>query len=80
MQTNVGFACAATVGILKSALKSNAPTNRAIVKHVKIDEIIEIVEYGVAESAPWHKQYPLSGGDYNNAVGKQNGCSPWCGI
>ena len=37
-------------------------------KHIKIDEIIEIVEYSVAESAPWHKQFPLSVGDYNNVV------------
>ena len=27
-----------------------------------------IVEFGVAESAPWHKEFPLSKGDYNNVV------------
>ena len=39
-------------------------------KHITVDEIVEIVEFGVAESAPWHKEFPLSGGDYNNVVGE----------
>ena len=61
---NVGFACAAAVSILRSALKSNTPANRAIVKHTRTDETIEVVEYSAADSVPWHKQFPLSGGDY----------------
>ena len=52
------------MGILKSAWKSNYPASRAIAKHATIDKIIEVVEYSVADSAPWHKQFPLSGGDY----------------
>ena len=44
------------------------PTGLCIVKHATIDEIVEIVGYGVAGFAPWHKQFPLSGGDYNNVV------------
>ena len=56
------------MSILKSALKNNAPANRAIVQRTTVDKTFEIVELGVAESAPWHKEFPLSGGDYNNVV------------
>ena len=40
----------------------------ATVKHTTVDEIVAIVEFGVAESAPRHKELPLSRGDYNNVV------------
>ena len=33
-----------------------------------IDEIVEITEYGVTDSAPWHKEFPQSKGDYNKVV------------
>ena len=33
-----------------------------------VDEIVETVEFGVAEFAPWHKEFPQSKGDYNNVV------------
>ena len=56
------------MSILKSALKIDAPANRAIVKHTTVDEIVEIVEFGVAGSAPRHKELPLSRGGYNNVV------------
>ena len=56
------------MGTSKSALKGNAPANRAIVKCTKIDEIVEIVEYGVSDSAPWHKEFPQSKGDCNKVV------------
>ena len=56
------------MSILKSALKSYTPANRAFVKHTKIDETIEFVEDSVADSVPWHKQFLLSGGDYGNVV------------
>ena len=56
------------MSIHKSALKSHAPANRAIVKRTMVDEIVEIVEFGVSESAPRHKGFPLSKGDYNNVV------------
>ena len=62
------MACTAPLSILESAVKSRTPANRAFVKHTSIDEIAEIVEYGVSESAPWHKEFPLSKGDYNNVV------------
>ena len=62
------FVCAATVGILKSALKGNTPVNRAVVKLTTIDEIAEIVEHRVADSARWHRKLPPSSGDYDNIV------------
>ena len=62
------FACAATVGVFKSALKGNTPVNRAIVKLTTIDEIAEIVEHRVADSARWHRKFPPSRGDYDNVV------------
>ena len=65
---NVILACAATVGIPKSAMKGKSPVNRAIVKLTTIDDNIEIVEHCVAESAQWHKRFPPSRGDYNNVV------------
>ena len=37
-------------------------------KCTTIDEIAKIVEYGVSESAPWHKEFPPSEGDCNNVV------------
>ena len=37
-------------------------------KCTTIDEIVEIVEHGVSDSAPWHKEFPPSKGDYNNVV------------
>ena len=63
------FACAATVGTLKSAIKGKSPVNRAIVKLTTIDGIVEIVEHCVAESVQWHKKFPPSRGDYDNVVG-----------
>ena len=56
------------MSIHKSALKGHAPANRAIVKRTMVDEIVGTVEFGVAESAPWHKEFPQSKGDYNNVV------------
>ena len=56
------------MSIHKSTLKSHAPANGAIVKRTMVDEIAEIVEYVVSEFAPWHKEFPLSKGDYNNVV------------
>ena len=50
------------------AMKGNAPANRAIVKCTMINEIVEITEYGVTDSAPWHKEFPQSKGDYNRIV------------
>lgn len=35
---------------------------------MKINEILEIIGHRVVESAPWHKEFPVSGGDYVNAV------------
>ena len=37
-------------------------------KCTTVDEIVEIVACGVSESAPWHKEFPPSDGDYNNVV------------
>ena len=56
--------------ILKSALKVTPANsaNRAIVKHVKINDTPEIIERRVVDFAPWHKEFPVSGGDYLNAV------------
>ena len=68
-EINVILACAATVGTLKSAMKGKSPVNRAIVKLTTIDDIVEIVEHCVAESAQWHKKFPPSRGDYDNVVG-----------
>ena len=51
-----------------SALKGNAPAKRAIVKCTMINEIVEITEYGVTDSAHWHKEFPQSKGDYNKVV------------
>ena len=65
---NVIMACTAPLGILESVVKSRTPANRAIVKRTLIDEVPGIVEYGVSESAPWHKEFPSSKGDYNNVV------------
>ena len=65
---DVILACAATVGLLKSAMKGKNPVNRGIVKLTIIDNNIEIVEHCVAESAQLHKQFPPSRGDYNNVV------------
>ena len=56
------------MNILKHALKIHAPANRAIVKHTTVDEVLEIVEFGVAEFAPWHKEFPLSRGDCSNVA------------
>ena len=53
------------MGIHKSALKIHAPANRAFVKRTMADEIAEIVEFCVAESAPWHKEFPLFKRDYS---------------
>ena len=55
------YACAAPLSASKSALKGNAPANRAIVKCTKI---AEITEYGVTDPAPWHKEFPQSKGDF----------------
>ena len=66
---NVILACAATVGTLTSAMKGKSPVNRAIVKLTTIDDIVEIVEHCVAESAQWHKKFPPSRGDYDIVVG-----------
>ena len=52
----------------RSALNGHAPANRAVVKRTMVDEIVEIVEFGVAESAPWHKGFPKSKGNKNNVV------------
>ena len=65
---NVMYACTAPLSTGVSALKGNAPANRAIVKCTMIDEIVEITGYGVTDSAPWHKEFPRSKGDYNKVV------------
>ena len=51
-----------------SAIKGRAPANRANVKYTKINEIAEITEFGVTDSAPWHKEFPRSKGDYKRVV------------
>ena len=51
-----------------SAIKGSTPANRANVKYTKINEIAEITEFGVTDSAPWHKEFPRSKGDYNKIV------------
>ena len=61
-------ACTAPLSTNVSSLKGNTPADRAIVKCTKIDEIVEIVEYGVSDSALWHKEFPRSKGDYNKVV------------
>ena len=66
------IACAAPMSIHRSALKGQAPANRVIVKRAMVDEIVETVEFGVAESTPWHKEFPQSKGDYNNVVDPVN--------
>ena len=35
---------------------------------MKINETPEMIEHRVVDSAPWHKEFPVSGGDYVNAV------------
>ena len=61
-------ACTAPLSTNVSSLKGYTPADRAIVKCIKIDEIVEIVEYGVSDSAPWHKEFPPSKGDYDKVV------------
>ena len=63
------MACTAPLSILKGAVKGHTPANEAILKRTMIDRSRKIVEHGVSDSAPWHKEFPLSKGDYNNVVG-----------
>ena len=51
-----------------SAIKGRTPANRANVKYTKINEIAEITEFGVTDSAPWHMEFPRSKGDYKRVV------------
>ena len=51
-----------------SAIKGRTPANRANVKCTKINEISQITEFGVTDSAPWHKEFPRSKGDCSKVV------------